>query len=81
MKKLLKINLFFLFVFIINVSVNAQPTNPLFRLENCNMNGDNTGNRDGIRKVSIHDYAPFLIVTAVTIAGYFSYRQRQIIKK
>ncbi|MFV0142207.1 MULTISPECIES: hypothetical protein [Empedobacter] len=45
------------------------------------MNGDNTGNRDGIRKVSIHDYAPFLIVTAVTIAGYFSYRQRQIIKK
>ncbi len=49
--------------------------------KNCNMNGDNTGNRDGIRKVSIHDYAPFLIVTAVTIAGYFSYRQRQIIKK
>ncbi|MDM1137266.1 MULTISPECIES: hypothetical protein [Empedobacter] len=45
------------------------------------MNGDNTGNRDGIRKVSIHDYAPFLIVTAVTIAGIDSYEQRLIIKK
>jgi len=29
----------------------------------------------------IDDYAPILIVTAITIAGYFSYRQRQIIKK
>ncbi|MBY0065956.1 hypothetical protein [Empedobacter falsenii] len=45
------------------------------------MNGDNTGNRDGIRKVSIHDYAPFLIVTAVTIVGIDSYEQRLIIKK
>lgn len=84
MKKLLKINLFFLFVFIINISVNAQPPPPNpcdSGWDDCNENGGNTGNGDGTRKVPIDDYAPLLVITAVTIAGYFSYRQRQIIKK
>lgn len=82
MKKLLKINLFFLFVFIINISVNAQPPNPCDSgWGDCNENGGNTGNGDGTRKVPIDDYAPLLVITAVTIAGIISYRQRQLIKK
>lgn len=47
----------------------------------CSGGGEEEGGGTGGRKVPIHDYAPILIVTAVTIAGYFSYRQRQIIKK
>ncbi|MDM1549977.1 hypothetical protein [Empedobacter falsenii] len=38
-------------------------------------------NVPGKPSTPIDDYAPILIVTAVTIAGYFSYRQRQVIKK
>lgn len=81
MKKLLKINLFFLFVFIINISVNAQQPPELCNpdWEDCNVNGEGQG--DGTRKVPIDDYAPLLVVTAVTIAGIISYRQRQLIKK
>ena len=55
-----------------------EPCEPGFE---CSGGGEEEGGGTGGRKVPIHDYAPILIVTAVTIAGYFSYRQRQIIKK
>ena len=38
-------------------------------------------NVPGKPETPIDDYAPILIVTAVTIAGFISYRQRQVIKK
>ena len=35
----------------------------------------------GIRKSPIDDYTPILIITAITIAGLISYKQRELLRK
>ena len=43
--------------------------------------GSETGGGLGGRKVPIDDYAPLLIITAITIAGLISYKQREFLRK
>ena len=38
-------------------------------------------NVPGILSTPIVDYAPLLVISAISIAGFISYRQRQVIKK
>ena len=77
LKHILIITIFFSFTTLEAANL-PEPCEPGFE---CSGGGEEEGDGTGIRKVPIDDYAPILIVTAVTIAGYFSYRQRQIIKK
>lgn len=53
------------------INTNAGPPTPFSR--------ENDG--IGSNATPINDYAPLLIITAVTIAGFISYKQRQLIKK
>lgn len=45
-------------------------------------NGDEDENQgDGTQKTPIDNYLPILIITAVTIAGIYSYKERKLIQK
>ena len=77
-KHLNKLFLIILFFSCSKVIKAADPCPPGFE---CSGGGEEEGGGTGGRKVPIDDYAPILIVTAVTIAGVISYRQRQVIKK
>lgn len=54
------------------INTNAGPPTPFSRDENDGIGTNNT---------PIDDYTPLLIITAVAIAGFISYKQRQLIKK
>ena len=53
-------------------NTNAAPPIPLARDENDGLGGNPT---------PIDDYLPLLVITAISIAGIVSYKQRQLIKK
>ncbi|WP_291118756.1 hypothetical protein [Empedobacter sp. UBA7248] len=80
-KHLNKLFLIILFFSCSKVIKAADPCPP--DMPDCESSdgGGIEGGGTGGRKVPIDDYAPILIVTAVTIAGVISYRQRQVIKK
>lgn len=81
MKKYFKLNLLpIVFLLFLGNIVNAQSPGPPCRFGNCN-DGDQ-GQGDGSSKgTPIDGYLPVLIITAVTIAGIYSYKQRKLIQK
>lgn len=79
MKKYLKHLLFALLFFSYTSYIYAQePCEPGF---DCSGGGSENGNGTGTRKVPIDDYTPILIITAITIAGLISYKQRELLRK
>ncbi|WP_291074805.1 hypothetical protein [Empedobacter sp. UBA5987] len=54
--------------------------------QGCDPNDPDCGpppptNVPGKPSTRIDDYAPLLVISAISIAGFISYRQRQVIKK
>jgi len=67
---------------------NSLGTSNLFGQNNCppwdtNCSGESgsEGQGGGTKKTPIDNYLPILIITAVTIAGIYSYKQRKLIQK
>ncbi len=83
MKKYLKHLLFALLFFSYTSYIYAQepcpPGSPADA--ECSNGGSENGNGTGTRKVPINDYTPILIITAITIAGLISYKQRELLRK
>ena len=82
MKKYIK-HLFVTLLFFSYTSTYAQePCEPGSESGfDCSGGGSETGGGSGSRKLPIDDYAPLLIITAITIAGLISYKQRELLKK
>ena len=81
MKKYLKINLLIIILALFSTSTVFAvdpPTPPGGGWED---NGGDAEPGDGTQKTPIDDYLPILIITAVTIAGIYSYKQRKLIQK
>ncbi|MGL5233641.1 MAG: hypothetical protein ACRC8Z_02635 [Empedobacter falsenii] len=77
LKHILIITIFFSFS-TLQAADLPQPCEPGF---DCSGGGEETGGGLGGRKVPINDYVPLLVITAISIAGIVSYKQRLIIKK
>ncbi len=81
MKKYLRLSFFMLFLLFSTNYALADDCPPWVDPSECG-GGGGEGLGDGTgRKTPIDDYASILVITAVTIAGIISYRQRQLIKK
>lgn len=80
MKKHIK-HLFVILLFFSCITTYSQicPPDPDGWTTNCN--GEQPGQGNGTRSTPINDYAPLLIITAITIAGLISYKQRELLKK
>ncbi|SFM75476.1 hypothetical protein SAMN05421738_102185 [Algoriella xinjiangensis] len=78
LKLYLTIFIFSLFTFCSNTfAQDCMPGDP-----ECDPNTPpDPTNSPGNRKLPIDDYAPLLIITAITIAGLISYKQRELLKK
>lgn len=82
MKKYIKHLLAILLFFSYTINTSAQEPCPP-DIPDCETSGggDETGGGNGVRSTPIDDYAPLLIITAITIAGLISYRQTELLKK
>lgn len=82
MKKYFKIHfLILLLAFSVNNTLAQEPCEPGFTCDDSDNGGNDASGGLGRRGVPIDDYLPLLIITAVTIAGIYSYKQRKLIQK
>lgn len=79
MKKYFKLHfLILLLAFSVSNTFAQEPCEPGF---DCSDGGGEEGGGTGSPGTPIDDYLPLLIITAVTIAGIYSYKQRKLIQK